>query len=339
MTSPPRPAPEIRVSDPRRPAEPSAAVEEPRPVRAGARRGALPVALLLVGLVAGYGAAGLRHAQDDRASQAAADAVLDLRLSWPGEEVGVAADSSTAAGVVLRRDLSVLNVGGRPVEVLRAELVGGAMTSRGSGRVLPHGEAWTVSLAGPVRCTGGSPAYAPAGSVLRVQARTAAGERAADLPVPAPFLDDLQQTADRACGQVAPEEAVRAESQALSIGEDSATVEVRLLVATADPVDLLRVTSERPGMRVAVRTGDRPPVFPFRLQGGSFPRLDDGSLSSASLLQLEVRVSDCDAARDPSVDSFGPLATLQVQVQGAVGEGSAEVYDQGAVDLLVAQVC
>ena len=344
MTVSPRPAPVVRVSDPRAPSAPPylASLPEAAPVGPAARRGpALPLVLLLVGLAVGAGAAELRHAQRDRAREAAAASVLDLRLESAGDYGAMTEGGS--GDVVLRRDLAVRNVGGRSVKVLAAELVGGPMTSRGSSRVLDHGDSWQAAMAGPVTCPGGSPPYAPDGSVLRVRAETGAGERTTDLPVPPPLLQELQSTADRACGLIPAEEAVQAEPADFTVGEDSASVDVQVYLRSSAPVDLLRAESGYPGLRVAVRSGGRPPVFPFRLaQGGTWPRLDGEQLES-SALQVVVTVEDCGPLRDPGPGDVpigvGSLLRLALLVGGEGRELGTEVYDPGVVQQLVDRVC
>lgn len=344
VTVAPRPAPVVRVSDPRTPDRSSYAAplpEEPVEERERARRGALPLVLLLVGLAVGAGASELRHAQQERVQEAAAAQVLDLRLEGSDSPYGVSSPSTSAGtpqGVSLRRELVVRNVGARSVRVLGAELVGGTMTSRGSGQELPHGEAWRSVLQGPLRCPDASPPYAPDGSLLRVRAMTGAGERSADLEVPRGVLEELQAAADRSCGLVPPEEAVQVEPASFSVGEDSATVELQVYVRSSAPLDLLRVEPGRAGLEVALRTGDRPPVLPVRLDSGSWPRAEDSSPFESGL-QVELAVEDCGALRGPEADPYGELVRLVVQVGDAQEELPVGVYDPGAVDALVEQVC
>jgi len=348
VTVPPRPAPVVRVSDPQAPSAPRQvapvperpAGEPPSGGRAGRRRAALPLALLVVGLAAGYGVAELRHAQAERVAEAAATGVLDLRLETVQED-GTSAEG-VAGGVVVRRDLSVRNVGGRPVEVLSAELVGGPMASRGRGAVLEHGDSWPAVMVGPLTCPGGSPAYAPAGSVLRVRAQTGAGERTTELPVPAPVLEELQRAADRSCGVVPGEEAVRAEPGGYTVEEDRATVDVQVFLRSSAPVDLLRAESGHPGLRVAVRSGGRPPVFPYRLgDGGTWPRVEDAQLG-LSELQVVLTVQDCgpfEGAGPTTPLGEGPLVLLGLQVGGEDREVLADVYDPGVLRELVDRAC
>ena len=206
MTLTPRPAPVVRVSDPRAPSAPAQVAPPPEPVaedRPGRSRSALPLVLLLVGLAVGAGASELRHAQRARAVEAQGAGVLDLRLEGGLQAGGVSAESGPK-GISLRRELAVRNVGGRTVRVVDATLVGGAMRG-GSLRELPHGESWKLVLSGPVRCPGGPPVYAPPGSVLRIDAQTDAGDRSTELPVPPALLAELQDQAERSCGIVPPE--------------------------------------------------------------------------------------------------------------------------------------
>lgn len=327
----------VRVSDPRAPSAPAQVAPQPEPVVDAPRarsRSALPLVLLLVGLAVGAGASELRHEQRDRAAEALGAGVLDLRLEGGLTEFGVQAQSDQE-GISLRREIAVRNVGGRTVRVVDATLVGGTMRG-GSPRELPHGEAWKVVLAGPVRCPGGPPQYAPPGSVLRIDAQTDAGDRSTELPVPPALLAELQGEAERSCGIVPPEEAVQAEPFDVSVDGDRATVDVGTYVRSSDPVDLLRVETDVPGLEVAVRADGRPPVFPFRLDGGgTWPRLGD-QLSEASSLQLVVRVEDCDALRLPPSSS---LARLTLRVGDSAQELTADVYDPGVVQSLVDSAC
>ena len=344
MTVSPRPAPVVRISDPRAPSAPAQTAPPPEPVpppaepagggRPARSRSALPLVLLLVGLAVGAGASELRHAQRDRAAEALGAGVLDLRLESGLQEFGVQAQTDQK-GVSLRREVAVRNVGGRTVRVVDATLVGGAMRG-GSTRELPHGEAWKIVLAGPVRCPGGPPQYAPPGSVLRINAQTDAGDRSTELPVPPAVLAELQREAERSCGIVPPEEAVQAEPFDVAIDGDRATVGVGTYVRSSAPVDLLRVETDVPGLEVAVRAGGRPPVFPFRLDSdGTWPRLGD-QVSEGSRLQLVVTVGDCDALRTPPAS---PLARLTLRVGDAPQELTAEVYDPGVVQPLLDSAC
>lgn len=340
MTAAPRPAPVVRVSDPRAPDRPAYAApppEEPVELRRPARRGALPLALLLVGLVVGAGASELRHAQRERVREAAAAQVLDLRLEG-GDAMSPTVPQSTSQGVSLRRELVVRNVGGRPVRVLGAELLGAAMTSGGAGQELPHGEARQVVLQGPLRCPDGSSPPAPVGSVLRVRAQTGAGEQSADLAVPPGVVEELQATADRSCGLVPPEEAVQVEPVDVSVGQDSVTVDLEVYVQSSAPLDLLRVEPARAGLEVVLRTGDRPPVLPVRLEGGTWPRGEE-SYGPATSLQVELTVADCEALARSSPDPYVALARLVLRVGEAPEEVPVEVYDPGAVAQLVEQAC
>lgn len=339
----------VRVSDPRAAQAPPGPplhvpdvpdVPEVPPTRRPAGRGALPVVLLLVGLAVGAGASELRHAQRDRAAEALGAGVLDLRVEGLGTDFGGMQVEDSARGVVLRRELQLRNVGGRSVRVLDATLQGGAMRG-GSARDLPHGEAWRVALSGEVDCPGGPPVYAPPGSMLRVRAQTDAGDRTVELPVPPAVLEELQGQAERACGIVAPGDAVVAQPLDVQVGEDSVEVDVAVVVASSAPVDLLDVSTGYPGLRVAVRTGGRPPVFPFRLpSGGPFPRTDIGA-TLTSTFQAVISVEDCDLVPGADGQPYGggSLLQLMLRVGDTAGDVMTEVYDPGGVDQLVQRVC
>jgi len=338
------------VSDPRAPSPRLPAPDAPAPDRAdadGRSRGhrALPLVLLLVGLAAGSGASELRHLQRDRAAdavaavaEAEAAAVLDLRLEAGDPESG-SVEQSSGQGLVLRRDLAVRNVGARTVRLLGAELVGSPLSWRSGGRALGHGEDAEVGLAGEVQCPGGSPDFARPGSVLRVRAETQAGERSTDLPVPPALLADLQASADRDCGVVPVGEAVHLEQVGTALADDRVTLHLQLFVATAAPVDLVDVTSLVPGVRAAVRTGGRPPVFPFRLESrGAWPRIDPGA-SDPLDLQVVLSVDDCSQARRAGADRFtgDELVRFAVEADGAGADVLA--YDQGDLARVVDHAC
>lgn len=321
------------MSDPRLPA-PATAVTTARP----SRPVALTAGLLVASAVAGAGLLELRQEQRERAAAGA----LDLRLEAsgsayesPGEPAG--------QGRVLRADVQVRNAGRRPVELLGAELTGpepagGALTSRAAGRVVAPGEAWSAALAGPVRCDVGPPRLAPPGSVLRVRAVTGAGARTADVAVPADLLAGLQATAERTCASPPTGPAVRVQRSRGRVVGGRLLLDVRLAVDSGAPVDLVRVVPALPGIRVAVRTGNRPPVFPFRLEPAP-----DGA-RTASALGLVVSVADCAVLRRAiggavEVLESALLVDLAVAVAGRPGEGVTSVVDTGGLPRLLSGAC
>ena len=316
MTVAPRPAPVVRVSDPRAPDRPSYAApppEEPVVERERTRRGALPLVLLLVGLAVGAGASELRHAQQERAQEAAAAQVLDLRLEGAEDSYG-ASLAGDARSTVLSRELAVRNVGGRPVRLLGAALVGGALTGEGLSRDLPHGDDGALMLSGAVRCPGGPPLFAPPSSVLRVRAQTAAGERSTDLPVPAAVLSDLQSAAERACGVVPLSESVFVAEVRSATGGGRVVLDLQAHVASSQPVDLIGLDVLVPGVDVELRTGGRRAELPLRIESdGPWPRMDGELGAQPVALQAVLRVADCRAVRDEHRrQDGGPV--LQVRV-------------------------
>lgn len=340
VTVAPRPAPVVRVSDPRAPDRPSCAAPptaEPVEERERVRRGVLPLVLLLVGLAVGAGGSELRHAQQERVREAAAAQVLDLRLEGAQESYG-ASMSSDARTIVLSRDLAVRNVGGRPVRVLGAQLVGGAMASGGIGRDLPQGDDGTLVLSGAVRCPGGSPRFAPPASVLRVRAQTAAGERTADLPVPAAVLAEMQSTADRTCGILPLEESLRVQEFRSLASRGRLAVDVEVGVASSEPVDLIAVDVLVPGVHVELRAGGRRTELPLRLDSaGPWPR-PDGPFAEPVLLQAVLRVADCRALRAYGRQVEGPVLQVLVARPGGTQPVSLpfETLDVGR---LLADAC
>lgn len=336
MTLPQRPAPEVRVSDPRAPLPPPPAAG---PVRQPRRRGALPLVLLLVALAAAAGLVELRQAQRERA----ASAVLDLRLDVNGSTYASAGESS-GAGRVLRRELALRNGGGRAVELLGAELVGGAMASRGSSRVVGPGDSWSVVLAGAVRCAGGPPRFAPSDSFLRVRAVTGVGERSVDLAVPPVVLAELQSTAERTCAAVPVRAAVRVDQTRWRVVGGQLLLDLELAVAPSAPVDLVRVVPALPGIRVTVRSGKRPAVLPLRLGAAPVRPRPDGALLEGHALRLVVSVASCDVLRraiggSVEVLESALLVDLTVAVQGRDGEGVTSLVDTGGLPRLLSAAC
>lgn len=318
------------MSDPRLAAAPGA---PPATSARPSRRVALTAGVLVAAGLAGAGLFELRQAQRERAAAGA----LDLRVETSGSTYASPGES-TGEGSVLRVDVRVRNAGGRPVELLGAELAGGTLASRAAGRLVEPGQAWSAVLAGAVRCDAGPPRLAPSGSVLRVRAVTEAGPRTADLAVPADLLAGLQATAQRTCASRPTGPAVRVQQSRGRVVGGRLLLDVRLAVDSGAPVDLVRVVPALPGIRVAVRTGNRPPVFPFRLEPAP-----DG-LRTASALGLVVSVADCSVLRRAIGGSVEVLEStllvdLAVAVPGRSGEGVTSLSDTGGLPRLLSGAC
>jgi len=337
VTLPPRPAPVVRVSDPRVP--PAVAEPEPRedgPDRPPGRRRRAAL-LLAVSLVALAGLVELRSAQRDRSGSAE----LALELAVPGSTY-VSAGSNRADRVLLR-DVALRNAGGRPVTVLGTELVGGALSSRG-GPVLPPGSgAGVVVLAGAVRCADGRPPFAPPGSVLRVRAATGAGERSVDLPVPPEVLAGLQAAAERVCSLRPASREVQVRQVRGAVEGGRLLLDLELGGTAAAPVDVVRARPALPGLRVTVERAGRPAALPLRL---ATPDAPPGGRAGTptSPLRLAVGVASCPVLRRALGGSVEVLDTallvdLVLRVEGEPEETVRSVADDGGLPRLLASAC
>jgi len=336
----------VRVTDPRAPApraEPEAA-PAPAPAPARARVGRAPAAaLLLCGAALGFGAAELLHAQRERAAERAAVEALDLRLETASEFFG--STSRGADGEVgLVRDLRVRNVGPRPVQLLGAELVGGSLATRSVDRRVPAGEPADLQLATRLHCTPGTqPSVAPPGSVLRVRARTAVGERSVDLPVPEAVLQDLQGTAGRLCGYVPVSRALVAGVDSELVRGEQLVLRLSLSSATAAPLRLLGIDLQVAGLRATVLEDRRPVRLPVQLESPALIGLVDGGFGEALRLDVDVDVTDCAALREEvdqiTLGGTTPLFLLGYEVEGEDEQGSTLLDDRGGLDPLLAAAC
>ena len=322
--------------------------ERPAPRQpAGPRaRRALPVVLLLAGVVLGAGTDELLHAQRERAERQA----LDLRLEISPESGGTT-QQVRGDGLGLGRVLTLHNAGPRQVQLRGAELLGGPMTAPFLSAGLPAGERADVELSTHLDCAvGAAPVVAPPGSRLRVRAVTGAGERAVDLPVPPAVLQDLQDRAAQLCGVVPV-------SAALSAGADDERVRAGRLVvglaltsATTSRVELSGVDADLDGLAVAVRAAGRPARLPLTLPSVASARFRVPGASGEPLrLDVELRPTDCVALRralaalpsdeGPPSDADLSLVRLSYGVQGAAEQGVLRVPDRGGLRELAASAC
>lgn len=324
-------------------APPPEAGPAPGPVRSRIpARAAL--ALLLVGGALGFGLAELLQAQQERAAERAAAEALDLRLE-PGAELFASTQQDEGDEVGLSRQLRLRNAGPRAVQLLGAELVGGAMASPALDRRAPAGELVDLELSTRLHCTAGTqPQVAPPGSVLRVRARTGAGERAVDVALPERVLADLQDTGGRLCGYVPVSQALVAVVDSELVRGEQLLLRISLNSATASRLRLVGVDLGVPGLRASLGAGGRPARLPLVLARPALAGpLLDGGFGEPLRLDVDLDVTDCQALREavqpaPPHDPQ-PLLLLGYDVEGAGERGSAALGDQGGLSQLLTSAC
>lgn len=338
MTVPPRPAPEVRVSDPRGAPAPARAPRPPRPARGpGPRRLLAAAAVLAVGV----GALELRTAQRERR----AAGVLDLRLSTPGTTYTGAGGSDAPDGLLMRQ-VGVRNAADRPVELLGAQLLGGALGTVTGSRRLPGGAAATLVLRGVVRCAERPLAFAPPGSVLRVRASTGAGERSLDLPVPPEVLADAQERAEQTCALRPVGEQVQVRQVRGRVEGGQLLLDVAVTGTQAVPVDLVAAVPALPGLRVGVGSGGAVGRSgpPRRLEPPSAQSRRGRPVPAATALRLVVSVADCAVLRravggSVEVQESALLVDLVLAVEGAPRATVRSVADTGGLPRLLSAAC